>query len=64
MGDKKTAHRLLVGDHLDDQDVGGWITFKMDILEIGWGAVDWIGLAEVRAKWRALVNMEMNRCVP
>jgi hypothetical protein len=28
----------------------------MDILEIGWGDVDWIGLAQDRDKWRALVN--------
>jgi hypothetical protein len=30
---------------------------KMDILEIGWGSVDWIGLAQDRDKWRALVNV-------
>jgi hypothetical protein len=29
---------------------------KMDLLEIGWGGVDWIGLAQDRDKWRALVN--------
>jgi hypothetical protein len=36
-----------------------WVySFKMDLLEIGWGAVDWIGLAQDRDKWRALVNAE------
>jgi hypothetical protein len=28
----------------------------MDLLEIGWGDVDWIGLVQDRDKWRALVN--------
>jgi hypothetical protein len=31
-------------DHKEDQDVGGWIIrIKMDLLEIGWRGVDWIG---------------------
>jgi hypothetical protein len=33
---------------------------KMDLLQIGWGGVDWIGLAQDRDKWRALVNVVMN----
>jgi hypothetical protein len=37
---------------------------KMDLLEIVWGGVDWIGLAQNRAKWRALVNAVMNLQVP
>jgi hypothetical protein len=32
----------------------------MDLLEIGWGGVDWIGLTQDRDKWRALVNAVMN----
>jgi hypothetical protein len=36
----------------------------MDLLEIGWGGVDWIGLAQARDKWRALVNAVMNLLVP
>jgi hypothetical protein len=31
-----------------------------DLLEIGWGGVHWIGLAQDRDKWRALVNAVMN----
>jgi hypothetical protein len=37
---------------------------KMDLLEIGWGSVDWIGLDRDRDKWRALVNAVLNLRVP
>jgi hypothetical protein len=37
---------------------------KMDLLEIGWGGVDWIALAHDRDKWTALVNAVMNLRVP
>jgi hypothetical protein len=36
----------------------------MYLLEIGWGGVDWIGLAQDREKWKALVNAVMNLRVP
>jgi hypothetical protein len=32
----------------------------MDLLDIGLGGVDWIGLAQDRYRWRALVNAVMN----
>jgi hypothetical protein len=32
----------------------------MDLLEIEWGGVDWIGLALDIYRWRALVNTVMN----
>jgi hypothetical protein len=32
----------------------------MDLGEEEWGGVDWIGLAQDRNKWRALVNAIMN----
>jgi hypothetical protein len=37
---------------------------KMDLAEIGLGRVDWIGLAQDRYRWRALVNVVMNTQVP
>jgi hypothetical protein len=38
-----------------------WVdNIKIDLLEIVWGGVDWIGLARDRDKWRALVNAVMN----
>jgi hypothetical protein len=37
---------------------------KMDVVEIGWGGVDWIGLDQGRNKWRAVVNAVMNLRIP
>jgi hypothetical protein len=36
----------------------------MDLLEIGLSVVGWIGLAQDRYRWRALVNSVMNLHVP
>jgi hypothetical protein len=38
--------------------------FKMNIQEVGYGVMDWIELAQVRARWRALMNAVMNLQVP
>jgi hypothetical protein len=32
----------------------------MDLGEVGWGDVEWIGLALDRDRWRAPVNLVMN----
>jgi hypothetical protein len=36
----------------------------MDLMEIEWGSVDWMHLAEGRDKWWALVNLVINLWVP
>jgi hypothetical protein len=36
----------------------------MDLEEVGWGDVDWIGLAQDRDRWRALMNAVMSLLVP
>jgi hypothetical protein len=36
----------------------------MNLLEIGWGGVHWIGLAQYKDKWRVVVNAVMNLGVP
>jgi hypothetical protein len=36
----------------------------VDLGEVGWGDVDWIGLAQDRDRWRALVNSVLNLRVP
>jgi hypothetical protein len=37
---------------------------RMDLGEVGSGDVDWIGLAQDRNRWRALVNSVLNLRVP
>jgi hypothetical protein len=37
---------------------------EMDLREIGWGGMDWIGLAQDREQWWALVNTIMHLLVP
>jgi hypothetical protein len=32
----------------------------MDLVEVGWVGVDWIGVAQDRNRWRALVNAVIN----
>jgi hypothetical protein len=36
----------------------------MELVEIGWGVENWIGLAQDRYKWTALANAIMNLRVP
>jgi hypothetical protein len=69
MGEKRNECRLLVGKPEGRRPLGRpkrrWMdNIKMDLLEIGWVGADWIGLAEDRNKWRALVNAVMNLRVP
>jgi hypothetical protein len=61
MGEKRNAYRLLVGKPKGEKPLGRprrrWVdNMKVDLLEIGWGGVGWIGLAQDRDKWRALVK--------
>jgi hypothetical protein len=38
-----------------------WVdNIKMNVREIGCGGMDWIDLADVRDRWRALVNTVIN----
>jgi hypothetical protein len=68
-GEKRNVCRLLVGKPEGKRPLGRpgrrWIdNIKMDLLEIGLTVVDWIGLAQDRYRWRALVNSVMNLRVP
>jgi hypothetical protein len=65
MGEKRNVYRLLVGKPEGKRPLGRprrrrMDNIKMDLLEIGLGLVDWIGLAQDRYRWRALVNSVMN----
>ena len=37
---------------------------KMDLQEVGFWVMGWIDLVQDRDRWRALMNAEMNLCVP
>ena len=37
---------------------------RMDLQEVGYGYMDWIGLAQDRDSWRTLVSAVMNLGVP
>jgi hypothetical protein len=69
MGEKRNVCRLLVGKPEGKRPLGRpkprWIdNIKLDLLEIRLSVVDWIGLAQNRYRWRALVNSVMNLRVP
>jgi hypothetical protein len=42
-----------------------WLdNIRMDLVKVGWGDVDWTGLAQDRSKWTAVVNSVLNLGVP
>jgi hypothetical protein len=66
---KRKAYSLLVGKPEGRRPLGRprrrWLdNIRMDVVEVGWGVVDWIGLARDRDRWRALVNSVLNLRVP
>jgi hypothetical protein len=65
MGEKRNAYRLIVGKPEGKRQLGRprrrWVdNIRMDLEEVGWGDVDWIGLAQNRNRWRAFVNSVLN----
>jgi hypothetical protein len=65
MEEKRNTCRLLVGTPEGRRPLGRlrhrWLdNIRMDLTEVGWGDVDWIGLAQDRDRWRALVNSVLN----
>jgi hypothetical protein len=47
-------------DHWEDQGIGGRITFKIGLREIGIDGASWIRLARDRVQWCVFVNTVMN----
>jgi hypothetical protein len=69
MGEKRNAYKLLMGKPEGRRPLGKpirrWVdNIRMDLVEVGWDDVDWIGLAQDRDRRRALVNSVLNLRVP
>jgi hypothetical protein len=47
-----------------DLGVDGRIILRMDLQGVRWGDMDWIGLAQDRNMWRAVVNAVMKLWIP
>jgi hypothetical protein len=68
-GKRRNMYRLLVGKPEGKKLLGRprhrWVdNIRMDLEEVGWGDVDWIGLVQDRNRWRAVVNSVLNLRVP
>jgi hypothetical protein len=68
-GEKRNSYGLLVGKPEGRKPLGRprrrWLyNIRTDLVEMGWGDVDWIGLARDTDRWRALVNSVLNLRVP
>jgi hypothetical protein len=69
MGEKRNACRILMGKPEGKRPLGRprrrWVgNIKLNLREIGRGAMDWIVVARGRDQWRAFVNTVMNLQVP
>ena len=69
MGEGSGVHRVLVGKPEGNRPLGRprhrWEdNIKMDLQEVGGSCGDWMGLAQDRDRWRALLNTVRNLRVP
>ena len=69
MEEGRDVHKVLVGKLEGKSPLGRprrrWEdNIKMDLQEVGRGCGDWMGLAQDRDRWRALVSTVMNLRVP
>ena len=65
MGEERWVYRVLVGKPEGKRPLGRprrrWVdNIRMDLQEVEYGYMDWIGLAQDRDNWRKLVSAVMN----
>jgi hypothetical protein len=65
MRKKRNVYRLLVGEQqgkrLLERPRSRWADkIKRDLVEIGFGEFDWVGLAQGKEKWGDFLNEAMN----
>jgi len=68
-GRGEVVYRVLMGKPEGKRSLGRprrrWVdNIRMDFQEVGCGYMDWIGQAQDRDRWRALVSAVMNLRVP
>jgi hypothetical protein len=68
-GEERNAYSILIGKPEGKRPLGRprstWVdNVKMDLRKMGWGGMDWLGLAQEWDQWRALVNTVMYLRVP
>ena len=69
VGEEMGVYRVLVGKPEGRRPLGRprrrWVdNIRMDLQEVGYVYMDWIGLAQDRDRWRTLVSALMNLRVP
>jgi len=69
MGEERGVYRVLVGKPEGRRPLGRtrrrWVdNIRMDLQEVGYGNMDWIGLVQDRDRWWTLVSAVMNLRVP
>jgi len=68
-GEERGVYRVLVGKPERKKPLGRprprWVdNIKTDLQEVGYGYMDWFGLAQDRDRWRTLLSAVMNLRVP
>ena len=69
VGEERGVYRVSVGKPEGRRPLGRprrrWVdNIRMDLEEVGFGYMDWIGLAQDRDRWRTVASAVMNLRVP